>query len=115
MLLCACPRCYGKRYVSPVDWLGDHQGIELLSSEVTFEMPEPPEPLVSPLVFTGETDDDGYSMQVLVQVFLDDGVAEVAYRRRSHETWSAPTFAYEEQAVVRSISSSKSRHPSVQP
>ena len=111
-LWCTCPRCYGRRWPEVSEYLAEHQGVDVRPHEVSVELPE--DGGVDSLVFTGETDDDGYPLQVLVQVYPNEGTAEVSYRRRSLETWSAPTVVYEGDAEVRAIRSSQRRHPSAQ-
>ena len=70
---------------------------------------------IDSLVFTGETDDDGYPLQVLVRVYPNEGTAEVSYRRRSYETWAPPTVVYGERMrrCGRLVPRSP-RHPSAQ-
>jgi hypothetical protein len=43
----------------------------------------------APLIFAATVDEDG-PLQVLLQVWVDEGVAEIAYRRRTWETWGPP-------------------------
>ena len=116
-LRCACSRhAGGKVFDRVTDFVAEHQGIDpsgLFDSEVQIMVPgSGPSPVVSPLIFTGVTDEDHRPLEVLVQVYLDDGVAEVSYRRNRFDTWSAPTVTYEEDAEVRAITSSQRRHPS---
>lgn len=91
-LLCACPRCYGKRYESPADWLADHQGIELLSTEVHITSARLPAPeLPTCMAFVGTMQEDEHEMSVLVNVYPHDDSAELSFRRYSWETWDVPT------------------------
>lgn len=78
----------------------------VLAHEVTIVAPLPHPPYCQ--TYTGIEDEDG-ELQVLVNVYPEDGVAEVSYRRNKWETWSAPT-----ECVDVAVAEQRSRlnHPS---
>jgi glucose-6-phosphate 1-dehydrogenase len=103
---CTCPVCYGKRWADMPEYLREHRQVEVREHEVTIEVAEPASQYV--WTFNGVEDEDG-ELNVLVNVYPDDGIAEVSYRRHHWETWSAPT-----ECVIEDVhrSRSMSNHPS---
>jgi hypothetical protein len=103
---CTCPRCYGRQYTNVPEYLADHVDGDVAWSEVKVVVPAVNRPYHS--TYQGIEDEDG-ELQVLVNVYPEDGVAEVSYRRHKWETWSAPTECID---VAKAEEQSRANHPS---
>jgi hypothetical protein len=93
---CTCPRCCGLRYMSMREWFVAHRDIDqIFEHEATIELPPLVDPDHSACRFIGSRIEDCHAENsVLVTVWADRGVAEVAFRQFRHETWGPPITCF---------------------
>lgn len=84
VLRCTCPRCHGKTYDDISEYLGEHQGVEVRSHEVSLIAPR----WVQHQTFVADLEN---GEQVLVDIWPEDrSSAQIAFRPNHHETWGPP-------------------------